>query len=292
MPLYQTIAPSAHDNASYIARHKNLFDVEPSHILSEFERFAQWARGWGIESSCKVTRGRLNAARFVLFRSEPSATEYQAVIAFFHRVEARFGVRLDHSCFDRFIRQFDPNNVSKIALGIDARRDSPALKFFIFPRDCPELRARAVSYCDNRDDLTSLLAYTNSWCAGFDLLMNGRCEFEVYLNFTESLNRAIIVARLMECLLPATRPWIDESSHLICAFSPGRFERVLYFRPRDPDTFIARLRSDLAESVHARYRSLSPLAMMVGFPENEVHSQVTDTLTLYYYSDDSVDDRE
>lgn len=287
--LYQTIASAAHDNASYIDRHNCLFDVEPSHLLSEFERFAGWARGWGIESSCKVVTGQLNAARFVLFRSEPSATEYQAVLAFFRRVETQFGVRLDHSCLDRFVgNRFDPKNLSKIALGIDARRDSPALKFFIFPRDWPEIRARAVSYCEERDDLNALIAHADSWCTGFDLHLHGRCEFEVYLNFTESLNHKVTLERLAVCLPPSTQPWIAESNHLICAFSPGRSERVLYFRPLDPDTFIAKLGNEQAKSVHARYRGLSPLAMMVGLPERQLCNHVADAVTLYYYSDDSV----
>jgi LynF/TruF/PatF family peptide O-prenyltransferase len=282
MPQSETISHDSRNNPSYIERHKNLFDIEPSHLLREFEAFTGQARGWGLECSCKVQSSRLHAARFNLFRPEPSLTDYQAILAFFQRVEARIGVTLDDRWLVRFLgNRFDPANLARIGVGIDARSDFPGLKFWIFPGDWPEGRARAVSFCEDRPDLRALFAHADAWFVGFDLSLNGRCEFELYLGF-ELSDHEPSARQLTECLAPATQPWVVKSRQIGVAFSPGRSDRVVYFRPFDPDSFIAGLGSDQAKHVHARYRGLSPLAIIIGFPESRMCGGVTDTVNLYY----------
>ena len=284
MPQRETTSVDSRNNSSYIERHKNIFDIEPSHLLREFEAFAGQARGWGLECSCKVVRGRLHAARFNLYRPEPLPTDYQAVLAFFRRVEARVGVTLDDRCLGRFLGdRFDPAKVALIAVGIDARSDLPTLKLFIFPADWPEGRERAVSFCEERPDLRAISALTDAWLVGFDLFLDGRCEFELYLEFKIS-DHEPSVRRLVECLAPATRPWVVKSRVVTVAFSPGRSDRVIYFVPLDPNSFIAGLGSDQAKHVHAHYNSLSQYAdsMHVGFPESRMRDGATDTVNLYY----------
>ena len=273
------------NNLYYIERHKTIFNVEPSHLLREFEAFTGQAHGWDLECSCKVERSRLHAARFYLFRQGPPLTDYQAVLAFFRRVEARIGVTLDDRWLGRFLgNRFDPAKVAKIGVGIDARSDLPTLKFFIFPGDWPEGRERAVSFCEKRPDLRALFAHADVWFVGFDLFLSGRCEFELYLGF-ELSDHEPSVRRLAECLAPATQPWVVKSRQIFVAFSPGRSDRVVYFEPLDPDSFIAGLGSDQAKHVHARYRGLSSLSL-IGFPESRMRDGVTDTVNLYYYFTD------
>ncbi len=276
------IRRESQENRYYINRHKDLFDIEPSPLLVEFEAFAGWSRDWSQYCSCKVEGGRVLPARFYLARFRPQPSDHLAVRELFGRVGSLPGSRLDYRWIDRFFTgRDDLAKVDQVSVAIDARRDAPTLKYEARLGDDPAYRDRAVAMLGNRPGFRDQLALADSWQLAFSLRLDGRSAMELYLYFMDP-DREPLRGRLAGWLPPIARRWPEESKVFGLGVETGRPRNIVYLIPRDPDTFISRLGNDAAQGVHARCRGVAVMNPWVGFPEERLIEGTTDALALEY----------
>ncbi len=281
VPMMETRS-EMQDNLYYINRHKDLFDIEPTPLLIEFESFAAWSRDWGQDCSCKVERSRVFPARFYLSRGKPKQRDHLAVQGLFRRVESIPGVKLNYGWIDRFLTDRDDlAKVDKVIVAIDARRDAPTLKYIVQLGSDPRFRDRAAAMVGDRPGLRDQLALADYWQFAFSLHMDGRSAMELYLGF-EHPDCEPSRGSLAGWLPPIARRWPEKSDTIGLGIEAGRSNNVVYVIPRDPDTFMARIGNDAATGVNARFRDLALLNPWVGFPEERLSEGRTDTLALQY----------
>ena len=276
------IRRESQENLYYINRHKDLFDIEPSPLLVEFEAFAGWSRDWSQDCSCKVEGGRVLPARFYLARHHPQPSDHLAVRELFRRVGSLPGCRLDYRWIDRFFTDRDDlAKVDQVLVAIDARRDEPTLKYGVWLGDDPAYRDRAVAMLGNRPGFRDQLALVDWWQVAFSLRLDGQSAMELYLSFKDP-GREPSRGRLAGWLPPIARRWPEESEVFGLGVETGRPHNVVYLIPRDPDTFISRLGNAAAQGVHAHFRGVAVINPWVGFPEERLIEGTTDALALQY----------
>ena len=186
------IRRESQENLYYINRHKDLFDIEPSPLLVEFEAFAGWSRDWSQDCSCKVEGGRVLPARFYLGRFHPQPGDHRAVRELFRRVGSLPGSRLDYRWIDRFFTDRDDlAKVDQVFVAIDARCDAPTLKYGVRLGDDPAYRDRAVAMLGNRPGFRDQLALADCWQVAFSLRLDGQSAMELYLDFQRPGPRAL-----------------------------------------------------------------------------------------------------
>jgi LynF/TruF/PatF family peptide O-prenyltransferase len=270
------------DDLYFIERHKSIFDIEPTPLLHEFEVFAAKVRDWALACACKIEGTTVLAARFYLFRTDPDPVDHRDLWDFFRRVESLPGSKLDYRWIDRFFR--DPDdlaNLTEIIAAIDARRDSPTLKYIVqFGKDLDYLR-RAASFLGERPELQEQVDQANYGQINFELQLNGQSEMELYLGYTD-LDRPDRQRLLAKWLPPIARDWPGECHQIGLGHQTDRADPVVYCVPRDPDSFAARLQSDAARRIHARYRDLSVAVPWFGFAWKNLIDRATHTVNLQY----------
>lgn len=273
-------------NLRYITEHKQAFDVEYVYPLDIFERFAETAQGWGLECSCKIQKDQLYPARFNVSRNTPTVEHYMAVLQFFRQVETRVDVTLDYGLMERFVgSNFDFRKVVQILVGVDLRRDvsTSRLKFWFVMHDYPEKLALAMTLCGASKALRTLLVADPSGVVGFDFFLNGRSAIELYPSCNqEAWQRTDVQQRLAAVLSPPALRLLDGCWSILIGFSTANPDKVLYYRPHDPNPLIATLRHDIAKRVQAYYRGQPVLGTIVGLQEREVQAGFIQNISLYY----------
>jgi LynF/TruF/PatF family peptide O-prenyltransferase len=272
-------------NLYYINQHKLLFDVDYLYTLNIFDDFAEQVTDWGLECSCKIQKDQLYPARFNLFRNQPNWQDYQTAINFFQQVAARTDVKLNYHLIEQFVgNNFDFSKVQQILVGIDLRREFSAsrLKFWFVISDYPQKLAQAISLCQPAEELQPFLV-ENSVVIGFDFDFKGGSEIEVYPSISkEKFQQIEIQIQLAKVLSLKALQLLDSCSSLIIGFSQANPEKILYYRTSDPNNFIANLRNDLANRVHAYYREQPVKGTIIGLREKEIIAGRIENLNLYY----------
>lgn len=276
----------ASDNLRYINEHKRDFQAEDSiYPLELFENFVSQAEGWILECSCKIEKDKLSPIRFNLFRNQPTVEHYQAVREFFSQVAVRVGVKLDCTMLQQFVgANFDVSQIGQLGVGIDLRRElrESRLKLFFTFSDYPEKLASAIAICQPPKEFWELLI-DNNLVVGFDFFLDGRSAIEVYTTVSEdNLRRGEVRERLAKVLSPVALKLLDSCSLLIVGFSKNNPENILYYQPRDPESFIAQLRNDLARRCHAYYQGQPLVRTLVGLREKQLLAGFIENVNLYY----------
>ncbi|WP_414581619.1 LynF/TruF/PatF family peptide O-prenyltransferase [Scytonema sp. PCC 10023] len=232
-------------NLRYIAEHKRVFEVEHLYPLDILETFGQQVHDWGLECSCKIDKDKLYPARFNLFRNQPNSEHYQTVLNFFRSVEARADVKFNYQRLQHFLgNDFDFSRVGQILVGVDLRREFEAsrLKFWFLIQNYPQKLATAIALCQPPQELQTLLI-DDSVVVGFDFYFNGRSEIEVYPSIRgEKFKQVDVQIKLAKVFSPKALQLLDGCWSLVIGFSQANPEKVLYYRTRDPNNFIPKLR--------------------------------------------------
>ena len=279
MTISENLFIGSQKNIYYINQHKHIFDVDHLYTMNIFDDFAQKVTHWGLECSCKIQKDQLYPARFNLFRNQPNWQDYQTAINFFQQVAARTDVKLTYHLIENFVgNDFDFSKVHQILVGIDLRREFSAsrLKFWFIISDYPQKLAKAISLCQPAEEL-QLFLLDNSVVIGFDFDFNGGSEIEVYPSISKEKFQ-----QLAKVLSPQALQLLDSCWSLIIGFSQANPEKIFYYRTSDPNNFIANLRNDLANRVHAYYREQPVQGTIVGLREKEIIAGRIENLNLYY----------
>jgi LynF/TruF/PatF family peptide O-prenyltransferase len=276
----------ASDNLRYINEHKRAFQAEGSiYPLELFENFVSQAEGWMLECSCKIERDKLSPIRFNVFRKQPTAEHYRAVREFFRQVAVRVGVRINCTLLDQFVRDnLDFSKIGEVGIGIDLRKElrESRLKLFFTFSDYPEKVGAAIALCQPPKEFWEL-RIDNNLVVGFDFFLDGRSAIEVYTTVSkDNLRRGEVRERLAKVLSPVALQLLDSCSLLIVGFSKNKPENILYYQPRDPDSFISQLRNDLARRCHAYYQGQPVIRTLVGLREKELLAGFIENVNLYY----------
>ncbi|MGK7925821.1 MAG: LynF/TruF/PatF family peptide O-prenyltransferase [Spirulina sp.] len=274
-------------NLYHIAQHKRIFEVEEFlYPLPIFENFVRQAANWELECSCKIQGDYLYPARFNLSRFRPQFRDYQLAWNFFRQVESRVGVKLNEQLLSQFVgSDFDFSKIQQILLGVDLRQeiDRSRLKFWFVFSDYPQKLATAITLCEPHETIQKLLV-EGIVIVGFDLFLNGRSEIEVYPRISAEQFQQIDIQRQLTTVLsrPALK-LLENCGALGVGFSRANREKVLYYRTRDANNFIANLSNDIANRVHAYYRQQPVHGTIIGLQESEILSGSIQNINLYYH---------
>lgn len=204
---------------------------------------------------------------------------------FFKEVESRSDVNLNYDLLSKFIGyNFDFSKVVSIGLCVNLRTNlrESSLKLALILEDYPEKIAEAFELCQCSEELRWLLSQSSA-AIGFDLFLDGRSEIEIYLAMgEEQLKDPRFQKRLSLMLSPPVLELLETCVCMQIGFSAANPEKVLYYHTRDPDNFIARLRNDLANRVHAFYRHQPVASCSVALRESEIRAGNTENINLYY----------
>ena len=273
-------------NLYYIGEHKRVFQVESLYPLDIFERFVKQAKGWGLECSCKIEKDKLYPIRFNLFHNNPSVKQFDAVINFFRQVEARDEVKLDYRLMQLFLgNDFDFNKIVQILVGVDLRRElfASRLKLWFVIQDYPEKLEIAIALCGLTEELRALIVCCSLVVVGFDFYLDGRTNIELYPRILKKeLQEVDVWKQLAKVVSPPTLQLLDSCWAFMLGFSKANPETILYCPTPDPDSFIANLRNDLADRVHAHYKKQAVRGTIVAFRERELLAGAIENLNLYY----------
>ena len=278
---------NTHKNIDYIRAHANVFDVEYYYPLELFERFVEKSRDCFVECDSKIKKNQLYPARFNLGYQQANLQQYNAILDFFHQVEARVDVKLDYHLIQQFVgSDFDFSKVFQISMGVDLRRELSAsrLKFWFTIDKYLENLKTAISLSGDSETLQLLLLNNpNNVTVGFDFYLDGRSAIEVYPTIKpEDLQHIEIQTRLAQVLSPKVWPLFDGCWALMIGISEANADKVLYYRTRNPNNLIASLRNDTANRVHAYYQTQPFHEAIIGLQEREIIADSIANINLYY----------
>ncbi|MEA5517008.1 LynF/TruF/PatF family peptide O-prenyltransferase [Nodularia sp. UHCC 0506] len=269
----------------YINEHKQAFDVEYFYPLDIFENFAEQIEDCTIECSCKLEQDKIYATRFNILFQDNYQQQFNSVLNFFRKVEARVDVKFDYQLIEQFLgNDFDFSKVLTIFTGIDLRNEfeDSRLKFWFIIKDYPEKVETAISIHGNSQDLRSLI-FGNLLLVGFDFCFNGRSDIKLYPEIKRhEFELSNIQLQLGKLLSKPALELLKYSSALTVSLSRDKQEKTLHYHPLDPNEFIYNLRNDMANRVHNYYRNKSVNHVIVGFPERELITGSIKNLSLYY----------
>jgi len=267
--------------------HKRLFAVPDSAPLRQFESLVRSSRDCAIECSCKIEEGRLNPARFYLWRFDGEVEKhFAATMGFLRMVELESGVRLDDGLLRRFLDgRFDFDGVKNVVACVDLRESAlqSRLKLFLRLAGCAEKLERAVSLLDDPDAVRRLM-FHDDLLVGFDFHLDGGSGLKLYSGVThDDLRRGDVRRRLQETCSPDVLAAIAACHRFEFQFKRGAAGRVLSFHPLDPGAFIERfLPTDAARHVYARYQGQALADVVVAVPEEEFGKEAPRDYSLYF----------
>jgi LynF/TruF/PatF family peptide O-prenyltransferase len=275
----------ANNNIRYIAEHKHAFDIEYFYPLDIFESFVEQVKDCTIECSCKIEKDKIYSARFNILFRDNYQRQFNSVLSFFRKVEARAGVKLDYHLINQFLgNNFDFRKVSTILTGIDLRNkfEDSRLKFWFILKDYPEKVETAIAIHGDSKDLRALII-NNSLLVGFDFFLNGRTDIKLYPEINQEQCQSVEVQlQLANFLSKPALELLNLCSKFTVSWSRDRQQKTLHYHPLDPNIFIYNLRNDQANRVHACYINKPVNHIIVGFPEDELISGAIKNLSLYY----------
>ncbi len=286
------ISPYDNNNLIYVNEHKRIFQVESLYPLDIFEDFVQKAKGWGLECSCKVQNNKLYPARFNLFCNRPSVEEFDAVLNFFHQVEARNDVKLGYRLMQQFLGDdFECTKIKQILVGVDLRKELLAsrVKFWLVIQDYPEKRETAIALSSTTEELRELISCTSLLVIGFDFFLNGSSTIELYPRILrDELEKVKVRQLLAKFISPPALQLLENCWAFALGFSKANPETILYYPTSEPDSFIPHLQNKLANSVHDYYRKQPIKATIFAFRESELLAKSVQNLNLYYQMSQSI----
>ncbi|MGH1393111.1 MAG: LynF/TruF/PatF family peptide O-prenyltransferase [Trichormus sp.] len=274
-------------NLTHIGKHKRAFEIEDYLFpLEQFEKLVQVQTDAMIDCACKIDHDTLHAARFTLTWKKPCAkSQINAALDFFNAVAARVEVKLNYQLLHQFLgNDFDFSKVTKILVGVDARREikDSRLKLFIWIENYLEKIETAISLSGDSPELRSMLI-NNNLLIGFDFSLNVGNGIELYPTIpAEEFNRADVQMRLAKILPPKALELLKGCYTLQIGFSQANESKILYFHPTDHNYFVDNLGNHLANRVHAYYRHQAVQALVVCIPESELLKSSIQKLNMYY----------
>lgn len=272
-------------NIRYINEHKQAFDIEYFYPLDIFESFVEKIKDCAIECSCKLEQDKIYAARFNILFRDNYQQQFNHVLNFFRKVEARADVKFDYGLIEQFLgNDFDFRKVSTIFTGIDLRNEfeDSRLKFWFIIKDYPEKVETAIAIHGDSQDLRALIV-GNYLLVGFDFCFNGRSDIKLYPEIKRhEFERVDVQLQLAKVLSTSALELLKYSSNFTVSLSRDKQEKTLNYHPLDPNNFIYNLRNDMAKRVHNFYINKPVNHVIVGFPEKELISGAITNLSLYY----------
>ena len=109
----------------FMRAHQNAFDVDPSFLLSRFEKTVlKIDQTCGIEPSCKVERDRLFAGRFAACGEMGGdwRTTLAQALGFLDTIESQVGFKINRELIEKFLAvHISSHKIVANTLGVDLR---------------------------------------------------------------------------------------------------------------------------------------------------------------------------
>jgi LynF/TruF/PatF family peptide O-prenyltransferase len=266
--------------------------METEGPLALFRRLVEKTHGCTLETSCKVERGEVRAARYNLFyHGEHRALFLDRVMGLFDEVGRTEKRGLDRDLLRRFLgREADLTGVRKVVTGIDLHpdRSRSRLKVWFILGDAPALARRAIAlHGDSRT--VNVLRLHDELLIGFDLRFDGTSGIKIYPDVrAEQAKDRTVRARLGRVLSARAIEAMKECVWTHVYLAKHNADTVLQFHPADPGAFLARYLPGLAVKRLGRaYAGRRLLDMVASMPDGELAAGDVKTYALYWMPADS-----